>query len=83
MEEEAGIKIHLNLKYINNVAFIRPDGIPVVLVKFAAKYKSGTVVPEKGGFTDFAWVNAKEVLKYKCIKGIGEEVKKTIKLFSE
>src|SRR3990172_6023484 len=81
-EEEAGIEIFPNLKYINNVAFIRPDGIPVVLVKFVAKYKSGKVVPEKGGFVDFAWVNAKEVQKYKCIKGIKEEIKEAIELFS-
>lgn len=81
--EEAGIKIYPHLKYINNVAFIRPDGIPVVLVKFAAKYKSGKVVPEKGGFTDFAWVSAREVQKYVCIKGIKEEVKQTIALFSK
>lgn len=81
-KEEAGIEIHPDLKYINNVAFVRPDGIPVVLVKFAAKYKSGKVVPEKGGFTDFTWVNAREVLKYQCIKGIKAEVKRTIQLFS-
>jgi len=80
--EEAGIKIHPDLKYINSVAFVRPDEIPVVLAKFAAKYRGGKVVLEKGGFTDFAWVNAREVEKYKCIKGINDEVKKTIKLFS-
>jgi len=83
VKEEAGIKIYPNLRYINNVAFIRPDGIPVILVKFAAKYKSGKVVLEKGGFTNFAWVDAKEVLKYKCIKGIKTEIIKTIELFSE
>jgi 8-oxo-dGTP pyrophosphatase MutT (NUDIX family) len=82
VKEEAGIKIDSEIKYLNNVAFIRPDGIPVVLLKFAAKYKSGKVIPEKGGFTDFAWVNAKEVKKYKCIKGIDKEVKTTITLFS-
>jgi len=83
VEEEAGIKIYSKLKYINNLAFVRPDGIPVIMVKFAAKYKSGKVVLEKGSFTDFAWVNAKEVLKYKCIKGIKEEIKETIKLYGK
>ena len=79
--EEAGIEIEGELKYINSVAFIRPDETPVVLVKFAAKYKSGEVVPEKGGFTDFAWVNAEEVKKYDCIEGIAGEVAKTIEMF--
>mgnify|MGYP001573197496 CR=1 FL=1 len=82
VREEAGIEIEDGLQYINSVAFVRPDGIPVVLVKFSAKYKSGDVVLEKGAFTDYAWVNADEVKKYECIDGICEEVAKTIALFS-
>jgi len=82
-KEEAGIEIEGNLKYINSNAFVRPDGIPVVLVKFAARYLSGEVVPEPGGFTDFAWVNVAEVEKYDCIDGIKEEVRETIKLFTK
>lgn len=81
-KEEAGVEISSKFLYINSVAFVRPDGIPVVLVKFAAKYKSGKVKPEIGGFTDFAWVNQQEVKKYECIKGVSEEVAKTIKLFN-
>ncbi|PIP26478.1 MAG: hypothetical protein CO140_03540 [Candidatus Moranbacteria bacterium CG_4_9_14_3_um_filter_40_7] len=81
-KEEAGVEISKQFIYINSGAFVRPDGIPVVLVKFAARYKGGKVKPEIGGFTDFAWVNKQEVKKYKCIKGIPEEVAKTIKLFS-
>lgn len=80
--EEAGVELQDYLEYINSVAFVRPDETPVILVKFAAKYKRGEVVPEKGAFTDFAWVNDKEVTKYDCIDGIAEEVGKTIKIFS-
>lgn len=80
--EEAGIKIKPGLEYVNSAAFIRPDGIPVVLVKFAAKYLSGEVVPEKNSFTDYIWVNDEEVKKYPCILGIPEEIAKTIKIFS-
>ena len=82
-KEEAGVEIEKEFKYINNVAFIRPDGIPVLLVKFAAKYKSGEIVLEEGGFTDYAWVNESEIKGYDCIKGIKEEVEKTILLFSK
>jgi len=82
-KEEAGVKIGKELHYINSVAFVRPDGIPVVLVKFAAKYLGGKVKPEVGGFTDFAWVNAKEALKYDCIRGVPREIKKTISLFKK
>jgi 8-oxo-dGTP pyrophosphatase MutT (NUDIX family) len=80
--EEGGIELKDGLKYINSVVFVRPDGIPVVLVKFAAKYKSGDVVIEKGAFTDHAWVNAEEVKNYPCIDGVDEEVAKTIELFN-
>ena len=80
--EEAGIEIFDELKYINSVAFVRPDGIPVVLVKFAAKYKSGEVKLEEGSFTDYKWVNALEVMKYDCIEGIKEEVREAIEGFS-
>ena len=81
--EEAGIEIYPNLTYMNSVAFIRPDGIPVVLVKFAVRYKSGEVKPDKNDFSDFAWVNAEEVKKYECIRGIPEEIKTTIALFKK
>lgn len=81
--EEAGIEISDELEYINNVAFIRPDGIPVVLVKFAAKYKSGEVKLEEGSFTDYKWVNSEEAKKYDCIKGIKEEIKRTEEIFSK
>lgn len=80
--EEAGIEISDKLEYLNNVAFVRPDGIPVVLIKFATKYVSGEVVPEKGSFTDFAWVNGLEVQNYDCIDGIKEEIVETIKIFN-
>jgi len=76
------VKIKKGLKYINNVAFIRPDGIPVILLKFAAVYDSGEVVLEKGGFTDHKWVNVEEVNKLECIKGIPEEVAQTIAIFT-
>lgn len=80
-KEEVGIEIQDYLEYINSVAFVRPDGIPVVLIKMAAKYKEGEVVLEEGAFTDFAWVNGEEVEGYDCIQGIAEEVKKTINIF--
>lgn len=79
--EEAGIEIYPDLKYINSVAFIRPDETPVILVKFAAKYKGGKVKLEKGAFTDYKWVDENEINKLNCIQGIREEIKKTIQIF--
>lgn len=82
-KEESGIDITGPFHYINSVAFVRPDGIPVLLVKLAARYESGSVVLEKGSFTDHAWVNETEVERYECIQGIQEEVKQTIELFKK
>ncbi len=79
--EEAGLEIESELIYINNIAFVRPDGIPVVSTKFAVKYKSGEVKLEEGAFSDFVWVNEEEVDDYDCILGIKEEVKQTIDKF--
>lgn len=81
VKEEAGIEIEQELKYINSVAFVRPDETPVILVKFAAKYKGGEVVLEKGAFTDHAWVNEDEIKQYACIDGVPEEITATIKSF--
>lgn len=78
--EEAGIEIERDLHYINSVAFVRPDGIPSVLVKFAACYMGGDVVLEEGDFTDYAWVNAEEVLNYPCIDGVPEEIAQTVEI---
>ena len=79
-KEEAGVEIDSKFVYINSVAFVLPDEIPVVLVKFAAKYKGGEVVPEPGAFDDFVWVNAEEVKKYPCIEGIADEVSAAIRI---
>ena len=39
-KEEPNVDIETTLHYINSVAFIRPDNVPVVLVKFATRYVS-------------------------------------------
>ena len=82
VKEEAGIEIYPELQFVNDVFFVRPDGIPVMLVKFCARYKSGEVVPEQGAFTDYKWVNTEEVNELDCIQGIQAEVAKAIALLS-
>lgn len=81
-KEEAGVEIEEKIHFINDVTFIRPDETPVVLVKFAAKYRSGEVKLEEGAFTDFAWVGADAVKDFDCIQGVAEEVAKTIEIFT-
>lgn len=80
--EESGIVIDDDMKFIGSKVFVRPDGIPVVLLKFGVLYKSGEVKPEQDAFTDSVWVNAEEVKNYDCIDGVKEEVEATIRAFS-
>lgn len=79
-KEESGLNVG-TLVYLDNVVYLRPDGVPTVCFKFGVKYKSGKVniAPE---FDDFKWVDATEVKNYKTIQGIDKEVAKTIQLFS-
>jgi 8-oxo-dGTP pyrophosphatase MutT (NUDIX family) len=79
--EESGLVVE-DMRYIDNVVFLRPDNVPVVCMKCAVKYVSGEVkiAPE---FDDFAWVDEEEVKSYKAIDGIDEEIKRTIKIFEK
>lgn len=81
--EEAGIEIYPEIRYVNSKTFIRPDEVPVVLVKFTAKYKRGNVILEEGAFTDYAWVDAEEVKNYECIDGIVDEVAQSINVWKK
>jgi 8-oxo-dGTP pyrophosphatase MutT (NUDIX family) len=81
VREEAGIEIDPSLSYVNSVAYVRADGVPTLLIKFAARYKGGEVRTERGSFDGHAWVNAEEVKKLDCILGIPGEVAKTIGIF--
>lgn len=77
--EESGLKVSES-RYLESVVFIRPDGIPVVLIQFALKYAGGEVkIPAE--FDDFAWVDGEEIVKFNCIKGIPEEVVRTIEIY--
>lgn len=82
-KEEAGVAIAKTLKFLSSLVFVRPDGIPVVLLKYVATYHSGDVTVEEQAFEDFAWVDAEEVQSYDCIDGIAEEVAAAIALFKE
>lgn len=82
VSEESGISVKGPWHFINDVAYLRPDGVPTILFKLAALYDSGDVILESDAFTDHAWVNAQEVEKLPCIDGIAIEVARTIQLFS-
>jgi 8-oxo-dGTP pyrophosphatase MutT (NUDIX family) len=79
--EEAGIQIEDNIHYLASMVFVRPDETPVILVRFAAKYKEGEVKIDSNDFSDFTWVNEQELKNYDCIINVYDEVIDTIKHF--
>lgn len=81
-KEEANIELGDDFKLLGDIVFVRPDGIPVVMLQFTADYAGGDVQPEAGAFTDAAWVDASEVKTYDCIDGIHDEVARAIAEFS-
>ncbi|MCX6795487.1 MAG: NUDIX domain-containing protein [Candidatus Falkowbacteria bacterium] len=83
VREESGLEVVNDFHYINSVGFVRPDGIPVMMQKFTAKYLSGEVELEQGAFTSHVWVNREEVENYDCIGGIKGEIIKAIDLFDK
>ncbi len=74
IKEEVGLDIG-KLKYLRDVIFIRPDGIPVVVLSFYAPFVSGEVVLAPTEAVDYAWINADEADKYDLIDGIGNQIK--------
>ncbi len=81
--EEAGVTIHPDLTYLKSVFFVRPDGIPVILIKMAARYKDGEVKVEEGAFDGYAWVNEDEARHYECIDGTPEEIAAAVRLYQQ
>ena len=56
------------------MTFIRPDGIPVLVLSYFASYISGEVKLDEDA-TEFAWVTLDEARKYDLIDGIWDEIR--------
>jgi len=70
--EETGLEIK-NIKYLTNLSFIRPDGIPVVVISLYADHDKNEVKLSEE-MVDHAWVNLEEAKNYDLISGIYEEL---------
>lgn len=72
IREEVGVEVE-DVQYLLDLAFIRPDGIPAIVLSYYCKYVSGDVVLDEDA-TEFAWITAAEVGKYELIQGIDHEI---------
>ena len=71
-KEEVGLEIS-NIRYIRNLAFIRPDNIPTVVLSFMADCRAGEV-KLNGELSEYAWVTLSEARNYNLIDGLYEEL---------
>ena len=78
IKEETGLKVG-RLKYLLDIAFIRPDKIPVVILSYYVPYKSGRVKLNEENI-DYKWASLKELKNYDLIGGIYEEIEMVDKI---
>ncbi len=76
--EEANLEVD-KLHYLVDITFIRPDGIPVVILSYWADYKSGEAKAGEDNI-DFSWATLEEAKNYDLIPGIWEEIEMVDKI---
>ncbi len=81
VKEEVNIEMK-KLNYLLDLAFIRPDGIPVLTLSFWAFYKSGKVKLDDDAI-DYKWVTSREAKDYDLIDGIWEEIEMVDKILKK
>lgn len=72
VREEVGIEIGVP-RYLQNAAFIRPDGIPVIVLVYYAPYGSGEIIKTDEA-EEAAWVTAEEVKDYDVLGDLVREI---------
>jgi len=81
IKEEVGLEVK-ELNYLLDLTFIRPDGIPVLVLSYWSYFKSGKVKLDDDSI-DFRWVVLQEAKKYDLIDGIWEEIQMVDKLLNQ
>jgi len=78
VREEAGIETG-KLNYLLDITFIRPDGVPVVILSYYGDYKSGEVKLNEENI-DYAWVSFEEAKAYDLVEGLLAEIEMADKI---
>jgi 8-oxo-dGTP pyrophosphatase MutT (NUDIX family) len=81
IKEEVGLEVK-KLNYLLDLAFIRPDGIPVITLSYWGHYKSGRVKLDEDS-VDYKWVSLKEAKECDLIEGIWEEIEMVDKILNQ
>lgn len=78
IKEETDLEVG-KLKYLLDITFIRPDGIPVLILSYYCDYKSGEVKLDEDAI-DYVWVTYEEAKNYDLIEGILGEIEMVDKI---
>jgi 8-oxo-dGTP diphosphatase len=73
IREEVNVEIGTP-RFARNLAFIRPDGVPVLCLTYFAPYLSGEVKLDEDA-TEFAWVPVEQLQDYDIIDGVADEIR--------
>ncbi|HET8581235.1 MAG TPA: NUDIX domain-containing protein [Candidatus Paceibacterota bacterium] len=73
IREETGLEVS-DISYLLDLAFIRPDGIPAIVLSFYCRYAGGEVSLDEDA-VEHAWVTAEELLQYDLIPGLDHEIR--------
>ena len=73
IKEEVNLEIG-KANYLLDIVFIRPDGIPVLILSYYCPLAGGEVKLNNES-VDYKWVSVKEAKNYDLIDGIWEEIK--------
>ena len=68
IKEETNLEIE-KPKYLLDITFIRPDGIPVLILSYYAEYKTGEVKLDADSI-DYKWATVSEVKEMDLIAGM-------------
>ena len=81
IKEEVNLEVG-KLKYLLDIAFIRSDGIPVIILSYYCDYKSGEVKLNEENI-DYKWVTYEEVKNYDLVEGLLQEIEMVDKILKE
>jgi len=77
--EETSLKIK-NIRYVSNLALIRPNGFSTIIVSLCAEHESGEVQLSEEELTEYVWVSLKEAKQYDLIENIYEQIENVDKI---
>lgn len=72
VKEETDLEIK-NLGYVTSMVYIRPDGVPCLVISMFGEYANGEI-KLCDALTEHAWATLEEARKYYLIEGILEEL---------